>query len=101
MKKIYFVRHGQSTHNVDGIRRGAATELTEVGHRQAEMVAERFTTIPIEVVLTSHFKRAHDTAVKIAKVAEVDTEIIELAYERTLPDAVIGIDKKSPEAKRL
>ena len=101
MKKISFVRHGQSTHNVDGIRMGAKTELTEVGHSQAEMVAKRFKTIPIDIVLTSHFKRAHDTAIKIAKVAQVDTEVIEFAYERTLPNAVIGIDKNSEEAKKI
>jgi len=101
MKKIYFVRHGQSTHNVDGIRRGAKTELTDLGHEQAQMVAERFKTIPIEVVLTSHFKRAHDTALAIGKVSGVDVEVITLAYERTLPDAVIGIDKKSDEAKEI
>jgi broad specificity phosphatase PhoE len=101
MKKIYFVRHGESTHNVDGIRRGAKTELTNTGHTQAVIVAERFKSIPINIVLTSHFKRAYDTAVEIARLSDVKLEVVELAYERALPNAVIGIDKKSEEAKEI
>ncbi len=101
MKKIYFVRHGQSTANVDGIRRGAETELTELGKKQAKILAKRFTEIPIEIVLTSYFKRAHDTAKEIASVAQVPVEIIDVAHERALPDSVIGLNKKSSEAKKI
>jgi len=101
MKTVYFVRHGQSTANVDGIRRGAKTELTETGKKQATLVAQRFAHIPIEVVLTSHFKRAYDTAQEIARVADVPVEVLEYAHERYLPDAVIGLDKHSPEAKKI
>ena len=41
MKKIYLVRHGQSTANAGGeIQPNAKIELTELGHKQAEEAAE-------------------------------------------------------------
>ncbi len=101
MKKVYFVRHGESLDNVDGIRRGADAELTDTGKRQAHIVAKRFKSIPVDIVLTSHFKRAHDTAVEIANIAGVNIEIVNIARERELPNALIGLHKQSSEARKI
>ena len=42
-------------------------ELTPLGEEQAELVAERLKTVPIDLILSSDLKRAHNTALTIAK----------------------------------
>lgn len=86
-KYIYLVRHGKSRANETGVRESDphATPLTEEGRQQAKIVAERFKTIPIELVMTSPYIRAHDTADEIARVKNVPVEVIEHAYERIFP----------------
>jgi len=97
MKKIYFVRHGQSTANVDGIRRGAETELTQVGKQQAKLVAKRFKHIDVDVVLSSPYKRAYHTGKQISEITGADILVIEQLRERMQPDFVIGKYNKSKE----
>ena len=101
MKKIYFVRHGQSTANVDGIRRGAETELTNTGKKQVEILAKRFENIDIDIVLSSPYKRALDTGRKIAETKKVPLVEIEYARERELPKEVLGKHKKDPGVVKL
>ncbi len=86
-KYIYLVRHGKSRANETGVREDNphAVPLTEEGRRQAKIVAERFKTIPIELVMTSPYIRAHDTADEISRVNNVPVEIIEHAHERIFP----------------
>ncbi|PCH92219.1 hypothetical protein COB80_00270 [Candidatus Kaiserbacteria bacterium] len=96
LKHIYLVRHGRSRANETGIREGKDSPLTEEGVRQAEFVAERFKSIPIEIVLSSHYKRAHDTAEKIATVNNVPIEIVDMAHERELPAEIEGKHRDDP-----
>jgi broad specificity phosphatase PhoE len=58
---IYFVRHGESVNNVSKNYQGADVKLSDLGCKQAEIVAERLTHVPIDVILASSFTRAHDT----------------------------------------
>ncbi len=102
MKHIYFVRHGESNSNVDGIRRdGENTILTESGHQQANVVAKRLKRMSIDVVLTSPYKRAHDTGKTIAKVADVPLEVIGLAKERVLPKEIYGKSRHDAKSVQL
>ncbi len=101
VKHIYLVRHGQSRANLTGVREADAhaVPLTDEGYRQAQVIAERFKTIPIEVVLTSPYIRAHDTGEEISRVNNVPIEILDQAYERTFPTAVAGKDRNDPEVR--
>ena len=38
---VYFVRHGQTTHNLLRKKQHAHTQLTELGQKQAQVVADR------------------------------------------------------------
>ncbi len=59
---IYFVRHGQSTANAGGVTMAhAAIPLSELGRRQAAMVAELLDVEPI-LLLSSTYVRAVETA---------------------------------------
>ncbi len=101
MKHIYFVRHGESEGNVDGIRRGATTKLTESGHKQANIVAKRFRDVPIEVVLTSPYERAYNTGKAVAEMSDVPLEVVDLAHERILPDEVIGKSRHDADVIKI
>jgi probable phosphoglycerate mutase len=101
MKKIYFVRHGQSEANVDGIRRGAKTQLTNKGRGQAQVVARRFKDIPIDIVLSSPYNRAYETGQIMAEINNVQLEKVNIACERRLPESVLGRSRNDADIQKL
>lgn len=101
MKKIYFVRHGESVGNAGSFHQGPNTELSEHGRKQAEFVAERFRTIPIDKIWVSTYDRAKQTAEIINKVVQKEIEISELLVERIKPTVMINKEKHDPTAKEI
>lgn len=95
-KHIYLVRHGRSRANETGIREGSDSPLTVEGETQAQFVAERFKSMPIEVVLSSTYKRALDTGEKIARATGVRLETLSMAHERELPEDLHGKHRNDP-----
>lgn len=62
VRRVWLIRHGQSESNAGLPTNGpAASPLTELGHRQAERVAEQFTGPPA-LIVSSPFLRARQTA---------------------------------------
>ncbi|MDB5189391.1 MAG: hypothetical protein JWL82_348 [Parcubacteria group bacterium] len=100
-KHLYFVRHGESTSNKERVFIGSGATLTEEGKRQAELVAERFTRIPIDALVSSSFIRARETAEPIAKITGLPIEESDLLIERRLPSIQRGKSHDDPEAKNL
>ncbi|MBL4644471.1 MAG: histidine phosphatase family protein [Candidatus Pacebacteria bacterium] len=96
LKHIYLVRHGRSRANETGIREGTDSPLAVEGEKQAAFVAERFKSIPIQLVLSSHYKRAEDTGRKIAAVNNVPFELVNMAHERELPIFTHGKHRNDP-----
>lgn len=87
MKKLYYVRHGQSEWNVaDKICGRADVELTDKGHEQAiaagKTIAE--SGLKIDQILYSPLKRAKDTAIHISEItgipAKEDPRLIEQSF---------------------
>lgn len=101
MKKIYFVRHGESTGNSGTFRQGPDTPLSDLGIQQAQFVAERLKTTPIDKVMVSSYERAKQTAEIINKCLNKEIEISDLLIERIKPSSVVGKDKNDPEAKEI
>lgn len=69
MKRLYFVRHGESEFNRANRWAGSTdTPLTETGHAQAKKAGRHFKqkNIPIDVIVSSPLDRAHQTAKHIA-----------------------------------
>lgn len=69
MTVVYFVRHGESTANQDGICAGQTdVELTTLGVTQAKRAGRelRDENTPIDIIITSPLKRARKTAEIIA-----------------------------------
>lgn len=65
---LYFVRHGESEGNKEGLFRGRTDfPLTELGRRQAESVAHALKDINFSLIVSSPLKRAYETAKFIAR----------------------------------
>lgn len=63
MTTIYLIRHAQAEGNRDRRFQGNIdTDLSELGLRQLEYLAERCRTLPVERIYTSPLKRARKTA---------------------------------------
>ena len=68
-KLIYFVRHGETESNAEGIRQGPNGRLTAKGREQALATAKRFPKYRgrPQVIISSPFERARETAEIIGK----------------------------------
>lgn len=69
--ELYLVRHGYSRGNA-GIPAETIEEyhnpgLTELGQRQAELLGERFSALPLDCIISSGLERAIVTAEEVAK----------------------------------
>jgi len=101
MKKIYFVRHGESEGNVGEYSQGASVPLTEKGRKQANCVAERLREIPIDLILASTNDRARDTAHIINETLKKPLENSELLVERRKPSAMLNVRFDDKESKEI
>lgn len=90
MKTFYFVRHGESEANVTDVHYDPEGPLTERGRRQAVFLGKRFQTIPVDVILASHYERAQETAQIIAAEINKPIETIELLGEARVPSEIRG-----------
>lgn len=78
MKKIYFVRHGQTVWNVENKICGVTdSPLTDVGHEQAIATGKAILEkeIVADEILCSPLSRAHDTAEHIGEILGVPVRV--------------------------
>jgi broad specificity phosphatase PhoE len=102
-KIVYFVRHGQSAGNAAPVFQAPDSPLNEKGREQAEKIAERISKLSFEVLITSPFQRAKETAEAIAKASHKEPEYSDLFAERAKPTSVSGkphADEKADAAWR-
>lgn len=63
-KTIYFIRHGETDYNKQGIVQGSGVDssLNKLGRAQAQAFFEYYnTTVDFDIVFTSALKRTHET----------------------------------------
>jgi len=88
MTTIYIIRHGESTHNA-GIFKGEKLHeipLTETGKKQAEKVAQKLKNIHFDVIFSSHYVRAQETAKIIANSIKLEHKVSSTIHERIFGD---------------
>jgi len=90
MKRIYFVRHGQTQANIDRYFSDKNEPLNEVGQRQADIMAERTKSIDFDKLVASDFVRARQTAEAIAKIKGSEIEVQPTFGEKLEPTSLIG-----------
>ena len=93
--KVYFVRHGQTEHNVQYLHQNENAALTDEGLKQANILTKRFSKIPIDVILASPAQRAKQTAEIINKTLKKKIIYSDLIKEWKRPSEFEG--KKSTD----
>lgn len=95
------MRHGESESNAGGPI-GNDVALTAKGLDQARYMAARAAKLPIDVVISSTFPRARQTAEEIAKaVGKTVADTSDLFVERQYPLEQHGMPEHDSEAKRV
>ncbi|MEK7569391.1 MAG: histidine phosphatase family protein [Patescibacteria group bacterium] len=102
-KLIYFVRHGESELNRQGIRQGPGGALSELGQAQTKLAAKKFPRKRgrPEIILSSPFERTRETAGIIAEELGLPIEFSELLVERRNPSEIVGHTEAEPETKKI
>jgi len=83
--KLYAARHGQTQWNMENKVCGRTDQpLTETGHAQAQLLAERAKDLDIDIIISSPMLRARQTAAPTAALhclpVLVDDRLIEQDY---------------------
>src|SRR5664279_1864796 len=91
-KLIYFVRHGETESNAEGIRQGSGGSLTERGREQALETAKRFPKHRgrPQAIISSPYERTKETAEIIAKYLKMHVKYSNLLVERKNPTEILG-----------
>lgn len=98
MIEVYLVRHGETTSNVQRTWRTENEQLTETGLAQAEVVAERVHSLPVERIVASTSSRTMTTAKIISDATGLPCEGNPLFYEEKTPTSIMGLlHEKTPE----
>ncbi len=99
--KLYLIRHGESNLNRLGIHQDGSAELSANGLKQAEQVAKRFSNITIDIVLTSTYTRARQTAEAIAKKLHKNPDLDAQLVEFRRPTIIVGRKTDDPEVVNI
>jgi broad specificity phosphatase PhoE len=100
--KVYFVRHAESARNAHGLLHSYEEgELSESGIKQAEFVANRFSMIDVDLIISSPFERAKVTATIIQAVVKKPIKYTDLLGEFRGPQEIEGLPKDHPEVMRI
>lgn len=83
-RRLWLVRHGQTTWNIEGRLQGqtANSELTELGHQQAQMAAAQLQSFPARYLFVSDSLRTQQTAAPIAAVLGLEPILEPLLREQ-------------------
>lgn len=101
MKKIYFVRHGETDGNVGGFRQGPEQPLNDQGRKQAVLLAERIAHLKIDKVFVSSMARAQETAEIILAPTAHTPEVSDLFRELKDPTSVCSADAASADHEAI
>ncbi|OGE32099.1 hypothetical protein A2631_03195 [Candidatus Daviesbacteria bacterium RIFCSPHIGHO2_01_FULL_44_29] len=99
--RVYFVRHGESTHNASAMHQHPLVQLSKAGSRQAEIVADRLTRLPVEIIFSSPHTRAKATAEIIAAKISKKLNLSDLLGEIKWPSELESMEHTNPESKRI
>ena len=99
MKKVYFVRHGESEANAGDFHSSPPVPLTHKGREQAQFIAERCAKLPIEALITSSYVRTKQTAEFISKKIQIPAEESDLFVENRSVSTLWGKSRTEEASK--
>ena len=102
-RRIILARHGQTEWNLQYRFQGRTNvKLTETGKRQAQALASRLSSWPVEIVYTSPLDRAYYTASAIAERHNLDPiilpELEEINFATWEGESIPGLEKEQHSA---
>jgi len=98
--KIYLIRHGQTTGDIEGLYGGTYNDhLSAKGRLQAEEMAKKLVGKGIEIIYSSPYNRAKDTAEILAKILKCPIKIKKDLRERNVYGFMSGKSKKEMAEK--
>lgn len=100
IKKLYFIRHGQTNHNTQRVFQADDVGLNDEGIRQSEEAAKKLAG-SIDAVLSSRLERALQTAGIVASAAGCPLVSLDILKEFRNPPAIRGKSYDDLEASRL
>lgn len=89
--KLFLIRHGESSHNALNFHQQKDGKLSQAGTKQAKFLAKRFSSLPIDLILSSPFERAAQTAQIIARVLRKEIIYTEFLEEMRHPSQIEGM----------
>lgn len=93
---MYFVRHGETLLNRRNVHQSPNTPLSPRGVEQARSVAEVLRGVSPDLLLTSEYTRARETAGIIGMSVGVAPVVNPLFYEITRPSSLYGLSHFHP-----
>jgi broad specificity phosphatase PhoE len=105
--KIYLIRHGESTSDIENRFGGHYDDdLTDLGLKQAKELVQKLKSEKIDIIFSSPFKRANQTAQILKNTFNCKLEIVEDLKERNRCGFLSGMkkdeaSKKYPEEFKL
>lgn len=100
IKRIYFVRHGETEANVSESVPSKDEPLNAQGELQSVKLLERVKHIDFEKMYSSDFKRAKDTARAIAEVKNKPLQIHSAFGEMLEPSRFFGVSEKDEQVQK-
>jgi broad specificity phosphatase PhoE len=92
--RIYLLRHGESIDDVEDSYGGIADfPLTDAGRGTARELAAHLSKSGIQVIYTSPYKRAYETATIVSKALGCELKIIDSLRERNSYGVLSGVNK--------
>ena len=100
-RTFYFVRHGQTDHNLKRISQDAFTVLDDTGNKQAENLGRRLHSVSFETLVCSHYVRAQQTALHVAESSGHKPVVQELFGEVRNPSVMANRSYQDPDIIRI
>lgn len=100
-RRFYFVRHGKSLLNAAHIRQSADGALAPEGREQAQRTGVFLAQFPIQIIYSSPYERAAETAAIISTHLQKSVRYRLLLAERRNPREIIGRSADDPEVKKI
>ncbi len=89
-KTVYLIRHAQSADNVSAVFQSPKSLLSSLGEKQAKIIAGRISKLDFELLVSSPFQRARQTAEEIKINTGKEIEFSDLFIERKKPTSING-----------
>ena len=99
--KLYLVRHGQTEYNELSLHQHSNVELSDLGVKQAEILAKRFSKIPIDLIYSSTLKRAKDTTEIINRIINKKIVYLDSLKEKKNPSEIVGKQGDSEDIQKI